>query len=359
MFINHIDLLNFRSYEELHLELENRINCFVGPNACGKTNLIEAIYYLALTRSFRKANDDALIRFNSDSASVLIDYFDDKSEKHEISAFITKRGKLICLDSEKQKSAAGIIGKLPCVCYSPTSVNMFKNEPQERRNFLDSSISFISSNYIYALSRFKKVLKERNNALAQGYDEELIEVLTNELINVSYRIYVSRDKFVKDLNSQVNQIYSNWFERDKKMEVVYKTNVPKFLFQSEFVSSYKNAFNRIKSEERLRKTTLIGVQKDDFIGKIDGKEISLYASQGQHRLASLTVYLAFKKNLEEIKKEKAILLLDDVLSELDMRRQINLLNNLDKDGGQVLITSANKIDFKNMNTIEVEKLYGR
>ena len=80
MFINHIDLLNFRSYEELHLELENRINCFVGPNACGKTNLIEAIYYLALTRSFRKANDDALIRFNSDSASVLIDYFDDKSE---------------------------------------------------------------------------------------------------------------------------------------------------------------------------------------------------------------------------------------------------------------------------------------
>jgi DNA replication and repair protein RecF len=339
MRVKSLNLENFRNFPELHVEFDAGLNCIVGANAVGKTNLIEAIYYLSLGRSFKKAADKDLIRLQAAQSKIILTYVSETDGEHVLEATITPEGKIIALDQEKVSSVTKIIGKLLTMVYYPASVGLFRGEPAERRRFLDSTLSLLSPKYLYALTRQKKLLKERNTALGQLYDEDVINVLTNELINVSYRIYEDRKAFVSQLNQEISLTYDKLFASDEKLELTYLTDEPNTDLQDAFTRQLKAKFDSLKSEERMRKITLIGVQKDDLGAKLDGKDVFAFASQGQNRLVVLALTLAASHIVEEHFKQKPILLLDDVLSDLDETRRKTLLENL---GGyeQVFITAA-------------------
>ncbi len=357
MYVSRLDLVNFRNYDQLHIEFEKGINLIVGPNAIGKTNLIEAIYYLTMARSFKKANDENLIMFDKQLAQIRISYTDNQIN-NLIEADITKKGKLIKLNSEKQTSVSKIIGKLLSVVYSPMSVNLFRNEPQERRKFLDSSLCLLSEEYLNDLTDFKKILKQRNNSLYME-DEIVINILTKRLIDVSYKIYVKRNKLVNLLNKEIADIYYKLFDTTNKLELRYITNLVQVNSKEEFLKQMEDKFNSIKSEERKKKTTLIGPQRDDLIAYLDNKEVYSYSSQGQNRLVVLALYLSLDNILKKQYNKEPILLLDDVFSDLDTKRKELLLEYL-KSKEQVFITTTDlKFEDGCINTINIEKLMNK
>lgn len=357
MYVSRLDLVNFRNYDQLHIEFEKGINLIVGPNAIGKTNLIEAIYYLTMARSFKKANDENLIMFDKQLAQIRISYTDNQIN-NLIEADITKKGKLIKLNSEKQTSVSKIIGKLLSVVYSPMSVNLFRNEPQERRKFLDSSLCLLSEEYLNDLTDFKKILKQRNNSLYME-DEIVINILTKRLIDVSYKIYVKRNKLVNLLNKEIADIYYKLFDTTNKLELRYITNLVQVNSKEEFLKQMEDKFDSIKSEERKKKTTLIGPQRDDLIAYLDNKEVYSYSSQGQNRLVVLALYLSLDNILKKQYNKEPILLLDDVFSDLDTKRKELLLEYL-KSKEQVFITTTDlKIEDGCINTINIEKLMNK
>ncbi len=353
MQIRRIRLINYRSFDNLSLEFDNKLNYICGPNAVGKTNLIEGIYYLSLGRSFKKNKDKDLIKENNNLAQISIEY-ESKKEEHTLRADISSKSKIIYFDDMKQASVTSIVGKLNCVVYTPSSVMLFQNDPGERRKLMDSCLSSLSSKYLYALVRHKKILKERNVALAQGYDENVIEVLTDELINASFVIYEQRYKLIDELNKNIEKIYCELFGTNQKIILEYVTNVPKIKSQEEFKSELRKYHDSIKTEERIHKTTLIGIQRDDLKAYIDDQSVFAYASQGQNRLLVLALEIAISKIIENKIGEPPILLLDDVLSDLDEKRRNNLLEYLQKQG-QVFITSANEIeDLPNCDVYQIK-----
>lgn len=357
MYVTRLDLINFRNYNQLHLELKKGINLIVGPNAIGKTNLIEAIYYLTLARSFKKASDENLIMFDKPYSQIRIN-FEDNKITNLIEATITKKGKLIKLNDEKQNSVNKIIGKLLSVVYSPMSVNLFRNEPQERRKFLDSSLCLLSLEYLNDLTDFKKILKQRNNSLYME-DEIVINILTKRLIDVSYKIYLKRNKLINLLNNEISNIYYKLFDTTNKLELKYVTNLVQTDSKDEFIKQMEDKFDSIKSEERKKKTTLIGPQRDDLVAYLDKKEVYSYSSQGQNRLVVLALYLSLDNILQKQYAKEPILLLDDVFSDLDKKRKELLLDYL-KSKEQVFITTTNlEINDSSINTIKIENLLNK
>jgi DNA replication and repair protein RecF len=334
-----LSLVNFRSFDQLRMDFADGLNIITGPNAAGKTNLIEAIYYLSLARSFKKANDKDLIKIGADEAQILIDYKSDIDGKHTLEATILDQNKTIILDNEKIPSVTKIVGKLLSLVYSPLSVGLLRGEPAERRRYLDTILSSVSEQYLYALIRQKRLLKERNTALYQNYDEDVIAVLTNEISNVSYRLFLERKAFIMKADSLIGKIYDSLFDVNDEVHLRYQTNVPDTDGQEQFVQEMNKKFAAVKSEERIRKTTLIGIQKDDMVATLNGKNIYAYASQGQNRLAALALTLATREIIADHYKEQPILLLDDVMSDLDEKRKQNLVNYL-KKGGQIFLTTA-------------------
>lgn len=357
MYVRRLDLANFRNFDQLHIEFPKGINMIIGPNASGKTNMIEAIYYLTMARSFKKANDENLIKFDTNLAQIRLNY-----EKDNISNLlevdINKKGKLVKYNSQKQTSVAKIIGNLVSVVYSPISVNLFRNEPQERRKFIDSSLCLLSLDYMSNLAEFKKILKERNNSLYME-DEIVINILTKRLIDISYNIYVKRNKFIQLLNKEISDIYYKLFDTTSKLTLEYVTNLSKIVTKEEFIKDMEDKFDSIKSEERKKKTTLIGPQRDDLIAYLDSKEVYSYSSQGQNRLVVLALYLSLANILKQQYKSEPILLLDDVLSDLDIKRKQLLIEFL-KQKEQVFITTTdNEFVQDGINAIYIEELLNK
>lgn len=357
MYVRRLDLANFRNFDQLHIEFPKGINMIIGPNASGKTNMIEAIYYLTMARSFKKANDENLIKFDTNLAQIRLNY-----EKDNISNLlevdINKKGKLVKYNSQKQTSVAKIIGNLVSVVYSPISVNLFRSEPQERRKFIDSSLCLLSLDYMSDLAEFKKILKERNNSLYME-DEIVINILTKRLIDISYNIYVKRNKFIQLLNKEISDIYYKLFDTTSKLTLEYVTNLSKIVTKEEFIKDMEDKFDSIKSEERKKKTTLIGPQRDDLIAYLDSKEVYSYSSQGQNRLVVLALYLSLANILKQQYKSEPILLLDDVLSDLDIKRKQLLIEFL-KQKEQVFITTTdNEFVQDGINAIYIEELLNK
>lgn len=357
MYVSKLDLANFRNFSELHIQFPKGINMIVGPNAIGKTNLIEAIYYLTMARSFKKASDENLIKFDTNLAQIRLSY-QKEDTNNLLEVDITKKGKLVKYNSQKQTSVAKIIGNLVSVVYSPISVNLFRNEPQERRKFIDSSLCLLSLDYMNKLTEYKKILKERNNSLYME-DEIVISILTKRLIDISYSIYVKRNKFIQLLNKEISDIYYRLFDTTSKLTLEYVTNLSKIETKEEFIKDMEDKFNSIKSEERKKKTTLIGPQRDDLVAYLDSKEVYSYSSQGQNRLVVLALYLSLSNILKKQYNSEPVLLLDDVLSDLDTKRKQLLIDFL-KQKEQVFITTT-ETEFckEGINTIYIEELLNK
>lgn len=341
MHVRKLILNHFRNYDHLELEFPQDATFLSGDNGIGKTNILESIYYLTMGRSFRRAEDQSLIQKGFDQASIYLIFQSEKDQKeHSISCLITKRGKMFSYDDQKVKSLSKILGKLSAICYDPSLVFFFKGEPAERRKLLDQTLCQLDPKYLYALSRYRLLIKERNTALQRDLDPDIIRVYRDELINVSYRIVKERKDLIRSLEKPCSDYYKKLFGENHELKLLYKTSCSIEDEQEFFAKEMTDLFVKNKSIENIKKVTVIGPHRDDLMASLDGNELLTYGSQGENRIATLSLKLALLDRQTTLTGERPILLLDDVTSDLDAQRTKNLLSCIQQDGQQIFVTGT-------------------
>lgn len=347
MRIDSLALKDWRNFSESTFQFAPGLNIVTGANGCGKTNLLEAVGYLAFARSFRKSPDRDLVRNGGSKASIK-GIFMSAKEKYSLSveATLNGSGKQIRVDGKKAKTLSSFVGTVLTTVFEPKSVFLFKDEPSERRKLMDETLSAINPKYLYSLQRYRKILKERNQALVTMSDDEVLNVLTTELIRCSYQVVLNRLSLVKSLDQNANSFFQRFFGVGAKLRFTYRTNTIVTDSQEEYQKKMEEQFSRKKSYERIHRMTMIGPHRDDLAAYLDDKPLGSYGSQGQNRLASLAVTLALAKLMKDKKGEDPILILDDVLSDLDSEKQMKLLETA-RDFQQVLLSGSYLKDMPN------------
>lgn len=359
MFLKSIELKNFRNYDNLELDFNKNINLILGDNAQGKTNLLESIYYTSMGRSFKPVKERDVINFGEETSIIKANAhkYDDNLE---ISIILRKNGdKEIKKDGIKLKKNSELCDNMLVVMFSPEDLKIVKEEPEKRRKFIDRELSLISPIYLDNLNNYKKTLFQRNNYLKEeNIDELLINVLDKQLSNYGYDVIKYRKEFIEKLQTYVEKIHSGITSGKEKIKLIYKPSIDPES-KEEFEKILKDDFYK----DSKNAVTSRGPHRDDIEFLINKIDVRRYGSQGQQRTCALSVRLAELSLIEEETGESAILLLDDVMSELDLNRQEYLIKTLENN--QIFITATelsndiiarlkgvNKIFIKNGKVIE-------
>ncbi len=340
MIIKSIKLVNFRNYELNEFNFEKGINFIYGDNAIGKTNLVEAIYYFSLTRSFRTNNDGLLINKNA-SSFYLKGFFIKQNRNYNIDIVLDKNVKKITINDKSIKKVSELSNVINILSFIPGDVDLLKDAPKRRRDFLNTTILKNEPRYLKLMSDYEYLNKERNSLLkSESLDFNLLNVITFKLANVSYEIYKIRNEFIKKIEESVRLTYKEIFLKDIDVNIEYLT----FNSSSDYIRKFIKIYEDNLDNDLKVGYSTNGIQKDDFILKINGKEIGKFGSQGENRIACLILKLAIYSLSKE--DNKPILILDDILSELDKNNEDLLLNYLSKVE-QVFITSTKKYNLQN------------
>lgn len=347
MIIKKLSIKNFRNYDSLNLIFNSKINIIYGQNGVGKTNLIESIYLLALTKSHRSFLDDNLIKKNKDFSNVKGDFIiNNIPSKFEIN--LSENKKIIKKDNNEIKKLSDYLSNINIIIFYPDDLQIIKGSPNERRNYLNIELSQIFNNYIEVLLKYNKILKMRNNYLKNNikFDSNYFDIITDHLIDYALIITKLRKKFINKINEKCSYIYQD-LTGIKNFNVKYLSNYDNKTSKEEIKKMYKS----IENQELKYKVTLIGPQKDDLEFYIDDKNIKNIGSQGQQRMAILAIKLSELEIIKEVKNQTPILLLDDVLSEIDIEKRNKLLSYI-KNNSQVIITTT---DLKNIDESILKK----
>lgn len=348
MILRKVKLINFRNYKKLSLNLDKKINIFIGDNAQGKTNILESIYFLALTKSYRTV-DQNLIRKEAVAAKVNGE-IKDNSIYRSMSVEISKDSKIVRINNNEVKKISDYITNLNVILISPEDISIIQGTPAERRNFLNIELSQLSRNYIKKYNEFNKLLKIRNNYLKMLYkssnpDRRYLDSVTDNLIEREVDIYKERKMFIDKINERITQIFEN-ITGKKNFKVKYETNVEFSEFTDKCISdTLKERYNRNYMKEVENGMTLYGPHRDDLSFTLDNDDIKLYGSQGQQKVATIALKLSEIDIFKEVKDSYPIILLDDIFSELDTKSRNKLIGYINRDI-QVVITSN---DTKGLN----------
>ena len=331
MYIKRLSLENFRNYDRLDVTFEPGVNMILGENAQGKTNLIEAVYMTGFAKSFRASKDTEVIRFKENRASVTADIcgmdFD-----FTISISITSEGKFVVCDGKKITKMADLLTKVYVVVFSPEDLRLVKDVPEKRRKFIDQELSKLKPSYYDALYNYRRVLKQRNTYLKEeNVRTDILDIWNSEAARYGKDIVNKRYEFIATLEQISREIHSSITSGKEELSLEYEPSIGK---DDDF---YEVMHNNEEKDIRNR-TTGRGPHRDDMKICINGIDIRHYGSQGQQRTAALSLKLAEIRLIREVTGENAILLLDDVLSELDAGRQTYLMKSL--EDVQMFITSA-------------------
>ncbi len=336
MQIDRIRLTNYRNYESLDLRLSKDVNIIIGENANGKTNILEAIYIAATSKSHRLAKDSEIIKMNEDFSIISIDYQKENLSRNTTVKLNKKGKKELAIDGEKKKKLSSLLGNIFVVFFSPDDLALVKSSPQVRRRFLDIEISQIDRNYLKNLSSYQKVLKERNSLLKnKNINKDLIKVYDEYLVKYGKEIINRREEFIDDIRKEYKKYHFEISGKSEEADIVYKKNVE----EKDFLLKLEERFYLDKE----RKSTSVGPHRDDFEFISNDINLRNFGSRGQVRTAVLSLKLA---EIEEIKKKVGlypVLLLDDVLSELDEKRQYFLIEQLADI--QTILTGTGVEDF--------------
>lgn len=348
MIIKKINLKKFRNHENLSLDFSDHLNVITGPNAAGKTNIVEAIYYLSLGRSFRTSEDTELIKKNQDKAEISA-LIEEGEITRKIKVTISRVGKSVSINGKNISKLSELSKCVNVISFQPKDVMLFSGPPRDRRNFLDISISKKSNAYLDYISRYEKVLKERNDLLkSEKVDQTLLDVTTELMIKLSASIISYRQMYVKDINDILNKITRALTGDDEKFELRYYPFVNN---DADFINNAKKAFKRAEESDFKHKQTSIGIHREDISISLNGRDIAAYGSQGENRIASLALKLSPYFLIDD-KDKKPIIVLDDVMSELDSANQGRLIKFLRKFN-QVFITGT-KIDIPDCNHLTIK-----
>ncbi|WP_026505480.1 DNA replication/repair protein RecF [Butyrivibrio sp. NC3005] len=356
MIIKSLELANFRNYDILHMDFSNGTNILYGDNAQGKTNILEAIFLSATTKSHKGAKDREIIKFNQSEGHIRTIMEKDGAEYRLDMHLRKNKSKGIAIDGQKVKRAADYVGKMNVVFFSPEDLAIIKNGPSERRRFMDLELCQLDASYLYNLSRFNKLLVERNKMLKELHEHPdyriLLDVQDSQMISYGQKIIEIRKKFIENLNTIIGPIHFKLTGGKEHLSIFYEPCVE--------ADEYEAAMQRVKDRDLFLKQTSIGPQKDDFSFIVQrengGEKIDLrkFGSQGQQRTASLSLKLSEIEIVKQFKKDNPVLLLDDVLSELDSNRQNYLLDTIGDI--QTIITCTGYDEFVN-HRFEINKLF--
>ena len=334
MHVKYLQLKDFRNYNELLIELNKGTNVFVGDNAQGKTNILEAIYYCSLAKSHRTNRDKELINWNGTEAYIKVYVCKTRLDK-KIEIKIFKEGKKgININSIKVQKLSELVGSFNVIMFSPEDLNIVKESPSYRRKFLDIELCKLSSRYYYSLTQYKKILLERNLAIKKwNTNIDIIEVYDKQLSEFGAIIIKDRITYIEKLNEKGKKIHSDITSNSEVIDIKYLTPIKDLdnIQDNLYLLLCKNRNRDIET-----RITSVGPHRDDFSIDINGIDARIFGSQGQQRTSVLTIKFGALAIIKELTGEYPVLLLDDVLSELDTKRQEYILNSI--KGVQTLIT---------------------
>lgn len=343
MYIKRLQMLNYRNYKSLNITLGKNVNVFMGDNAQGKTNILEAIYYCAFAKSHRTSKDRELINWNSDSAYVSLLVGKDRLDKN-IDINILKDGKkAIKINKIKVSKIGELFGNFNVVMFSPEDLKIIKDSPGVRRKFIDMELCQLNSKYYYNLVQYNKVLNERNVVLKnRKLDSEILDIYDIQLANFGYHIIIERLKYINKLNFYGKDIHKDISSGKENVEFKYISTIKDL---EDIENSFYELLRRNRKKDIEKGTTSIGPHRDDFIVLINDVDTKSFGSQGQQRSAVLTIKFSSLNIIKEMTSEYPVLLLDDVLSELDFNRKRYILSTIGEI--QTIITCTGIEDLTN------------
>lgn len=337
MYIKQLKLFNYRNYQSLDISFNKKMNVIIGKNAQGKTNLLESIYFLSLARSFRTNEERTLIKYENEFSDISCLLSENDQDKY-LRSIIYQKGKSFFIGKTIISKVSDFIGQLNVVLFSPEDLYLFSQAPRYRRRFIDQELSKLSKKYFYHLNCFHKILKERNNFLKNNFvDEKMMDVFDFQLVGEEYEIIKLRSSFIEYINCKIKDLFYEISGMNLNVEIEIKHGIETSEMSKECLlkEHYKSRYKDFETH-----TTNVGIHHADIKFLFDGKNILWLASQGQKRLVMIAFKLSLLKYIEFISKRKAIVLLDDVLSELDIEKQNYLIKKLDVDY-QCFITTTN------------------
>jgi len=357
MIIKSLELSDYRNYGSLNITFDKGTNILFGDNAQGKTNILEAIYICATTKSHKLSKDKEIIKFGKDEAHIRTFIEKDGIETRVDMHLRSSKSKGIAIDGVKIKKAAELLGLLKVVFFSPEDLSIIKNGPAERRRFIDMELCQLDNFYIYNMNNYNKIVNQRNNLLKNLYNnyelKDTLGIWDEQLISYGSKIIERRKQFIEQLNDIVGNLHYKISGEKENMRLVYEPNVN--------IEDYKKALTDSHERDIKLKQTTVGPHRDDisFLVKNDDTnnieiDIRKYGSQGQQRTAALSLKLSEIEIVKRITKDTPVLLLDDVLSELDSNRQNFLLNSIGNI--QTIITCTGLDEFVN-NRFEINKVF--
>ncbi len=348
MKIETISLTNFRNYEKLDLQFSDFLNVIYGANGSGKTNIVEAIYLLSLTKSFRINNDKTLIKKGCIKAKVN----GEVRKKNDLSSYgieISNDGKIVSIDGEKQEKISDYVSRVNVILFNPSDTRLIDEAPAERRKLLNIEISKIYKEYLVILANYNKILKQRNFYLRgmyvnANYGSSYLDILTKKLIEYGQVIARYRKNFIENINKYIGDIYGN----------IFTGGVLKLRYVSAFKDKDSDElFERYKKNYQKEMSigkTLEGIHHDDIEFILDNNNLKEWGSEGQRKNSIISFKLAEINVIKDIKDYYPILILDDLFSELDKEKITNIFKILNKEVQTFITTTElNNVSKKIMN----------
>lgn len=343
MYLQHITLSNFKSYESAEYDFSENVNGIVGENGSGKTNLLDAIYYLCFCKSFFSSQDQFSVRFDTDFFSIHGDFVNRMQGNSTRISCTYKLGKQKSMRANKKEYTrfSDHIGLYPLVMVSPYDSDIINEGSETRRKFFDMIISQFDKEYLHQLIAYQKIILQRNTLLKNfiergGYDTSLVEVFNNQIVPLGEYIYQKRKEFVEKIQPVFKQHYQYLSQGLEDVSIVYETGLNEL--------SFADGLRKNEWSDRKSGYTNFGIHKDDFIFLIDGRSVKRFGSQGQQKSYALALKLSQFDYIFERKGIKPILLLDDIFDKLDKKRTSQLLDLVGKDHfGQVFITDTDEV----------------
>ena len=342
MKIDSLSLMNFRNYETLNISFGN-LNIIYGLNGSGKTNIVEAIYMLALTKSFRINNDKIMIKKGKIKAKIKGNVLK-KNDENEFGVEISNDGKIVTINGEKQDKVSDYVSRINVILFNPSDTRLIDDAPSERRKMLNIEISQIYKEYLVVLTNYQRILKQRNFYIRGmyingSYTSEYLDILTKKLVEYGKVICKYRQDFIDNINKYITSNYEKIFGSGT-LKIRYVSTF-KNKSEDDLIKKFKDNYQRELSVGK----TLEGIHHDDIMFILDNNNLKEWGSEGQRKNAIISFKLAEINVINEIKNYYPILILDDLFSELDKEKITNLLGMLDRNV-QTFITTT---DLKNIS----------
>ncbi len=330
MEVVNLKLLNFRNYARLTLKFSPKLNIIYGGNGSGKTNLIEAIYVLALTKSFRGSNEKILINKDKNLTKISGDILDSNSINKEYQLIVSLDGKVAKIDGKRQGKLSDYVSKINVVLFHPDCLKIIKETPSIRRDNLNIDIAQLDNSYLKLIGDYQKLLRQRNAYLKVMYmnvnkSVDYLNILTDKLIEVGMKIYQRRKAFLEYINQYIGKYYEK-ISGISTLRLKYHSD-----YENRDFAELKKVYAKSRERDMLIGNTTLGVHHDDYDFCFDDESLKDFASQGQQKNAVIAYKLALIRCFKEKKGVKPILILDDLFSELDNEKISNILTTIDED----------------------------